>query len=325
MGALFLALVSTVSGCRDEEPGATGHGDITIGIGPQGDSIVFNAEGEGGRDIYLLDLKRRIVTRVLKSPAYEFDPSFSPDGKTIAFAARPAGDHGDHIFVQSLDTGERGQLTYEFTSDTSPAFSPDGSLLVFTRSKKHQAALLGPDWDAGDQFCVMNVDGSGLRTINLGGLYGEHPRFSLDGKQVLFTGVSGLYLVPADGSQRPRPLAGLDGANASFSPDGRSLVYSAGRYARAESIFIAAVDGSKVTLLVSASDLDNGPEGGCNRPAFTPDGTRIIFLADSWPDGPTGVSKSSLWEIDTGGGDPRKLANYKLFDEPLSYFQRVPK
>ena len=37
-----------------------------------------------------------------------------------------------------------------------------------------------------------------------------------------------------------------------------------------------------------------------------------------WPDGPTGHTKQSLWEIDEAG-NPQQLADYGLFDDPLHW------
>ncbi|MFI5386390.1 MAG: hypothetical protein ACHQ50_09750 [Fimbriimonadales bacterium] len=318
----FLVLVSMLSGCWKEEDRSSSHTDVTFSISPKDDSLVFNAKGDGGRDLYVLDLKRKHVTRISKSPDYESEPSFSPDGKAVAFVARPPGDRGNHIFIQSVDGGNRRQLTAEDSSDTSPAFSPDGSLLVFTRSRTYNSGGLASDWNAGDTLCVMKVDGSSLRQINTDGLYVLDPRFSPDGKQIVFWD-SSVYLVAADGTEAPRAVASLKGKQATFSPDGRLLLYTAGRYERDVKIFVARVDGSEVRQLVSVRDVDANSSGGLYRPSFTPDGKRIIFLFSSWPDGPSGLPKRNLWEVKVEGGLPHKLANYTLFDEPLTYFPQA--
>jgi Tol biopolymer transport system component len=265
-------------------------------------------------------LKGNHVTRISSLPEYELEPSFSPNGKWIAFVGRRPGDRGNHIFIQSADGGSRRQLTFEDSSDTSPAFSPGGSLLVFARSTTHSSGTFAYEWDAGDRLCVIDVDASWLRQISTGGLYAVDPRFSPNGKEIVFWDSTGLYLVAADGSSAPRSIAGLKGCHATFSPDGRMLLYAEGQYERDVKIFLAHVDGSGVRQLVSASDVDSNPSGSLYRPSFTPDGKRIIFLFRLWPDGPSGTPRSSLWEVEISGGRPRELTDYRLFQQPLSYF-----
>jgi Tol biopolymer transport system component len=322
-GAALLVMVSVLSGCQSGKDWASGRAHVTFDISPQGDSLVFNAEGNGGSDLYLLDLKRSQVTPLAISPGYEFDPTFSPDGKSIAFVARPPGDWGDHIFVQSIEGGSRKQLTTDETSDTCPTFSPDGSLLVFARSRTHHSGGLAADWGSADALCVMNVDGSSMRRIETDGLYVDSPRFSPDGRQIVFCDASGIYIVASDGSQQPRPVSILKGGHATFSPDGLWLLYTAGRYEADLAIFMARVDGSEVRHIVGSRKVNAKPSGGIYRPVFTPDGKRIVFLFHTWPDGPTRDPKWELWEVQREGGSPRKLANCTLFDEPLAGFPQA--
>jgi Tol biopolymer transport system component len=319
----FLVPVSTLSGCWQEHDRSSSHDDVAFSIAPQGDSLVFDAKGAGNRDLYRLDLKRGDVIRIAKTPDYETEPSLSPDGKSVAFVARPPGDRGNHIFIQSVDGGNRRQLTRGDSSDTSPAFSPDGSRVAFARSTTYNSGGLASDWNTGDKLFVMKVDGSSLRQINTNGLYPIDPSFSPDGKQIVFRDLSGLFLVAADGSEAPKSAGGLKGYQATFSPDGRWLLYTAGRYEPDLAIFVARVDGSEVRQLVSGRDVDAKSPGGIYHPLFTPDGKRIIFLHAMWPNGPSGPPKRSLWEVTIEGGHARELANYKLFDEPLSYFGRT--
>jgi Tol biopolymer transport system component len=64
-----------------DRPG--GHADITFAVSPRGDVIVFNAVGDGGRDLYRLDLATRRVTQIAATPVYEVAPAVSPGGKSV--------------------------------------------------------------------------------------------------------------------------------------------------------------------------------------------------------------------------------------------------
>src|SRR5262245_45564715 len=87
----LLVIALMVEGCVSGHDRPHGHGDVTFGITPRGDALVFNAAGMGGHDLYLLDLETLRVKRVAATPDYEVAPEVSPDGKSIVYAAGKPG------------------------------------------------------------------------------------------------------------------------------------------------------------------------------------------------------------------------------------------
>ena len=319
IAAIGLALTTFLRACANEHYRPHGHTDITFGISPGGDTLVFNAVGEGGRDLYLLDLANLRVSRIARTPDYEVDPRFSPDGKSIVYAAGKPGDRADHIFIRSLDGKSVTQLTAGEFNDGTPECSPDSSLIVFAHDKTYQWGGKAANW-TDRVLCLMKADGSEVREITGVEVFASDPHFSPDGKNVLFSGIGSLYTVAADGSGPPKPLGGLNGRDAVYAPDGQSVGFSMGRYADDQRIFVARADGTGTYKVAHPGEGHvTSLGGGCSRPAFTLDGKRIIFFLESWPDGPTGVPKESLWEIGLGGENPSKLAGYALFDDPLNW------
>ena len=76
-------------------------------------------------DVWTIDADGTDLTRLTHSPAFEFDPSWSPDGTQIAYRS----DRGDEseIWVMNADgTGQR-----RLTAGLSPAWSPDGSSIAY--------------------------------------------------------------------------------------------------------------------------------------------------------------------------------------------------
>jgi Tol biopolymer transport system component len=305
-----LLVASFLRGCANEHSRGHGHHDVSFALSPSGDSLVFNGVGQGGWDLYRLDLKSKQVARIAETPDYETSPSFSPDGRSIVYSAGVPGDRADHVFIRSLDGTAPRQVTREDANDTSPEFSPDGSRIVFARDKTYDWGGKASNW-AGGVICVANLDGSGLREITNEVLSAWFPHFSPDGLTILFSADSGIYTVPADGSEPPKRL-NYDGGGPVFSPDGQTIAFSKGQYSPDQSIYVCHLDGKDLRKVVHL-------EGGASCPLFKRDGKGLYFLNEAWPDGYTGHPKFSLWEVDLIGRTPKLVADARLIDDPMGW------
>jgi TolB protein len=84
-------------------------------------------------------------------------PAVSPDGKRLAYTARPdAALDSLELFIQDLDGGNRRQLTRGGGLNSYAAWSPDGTHLAF----QHHASRDGPG-----QVHVTDLEGKAVRTI----------------------------------------------------------------------------------------------------------------------------------------------------------------
>jgi len=137
--------------------------------------------------------KPRRLTRITFDPGLQTDPTFSPDGKNIAYASNKAGNFD--IWMQPVDGGPATQLTNDPANDTQPDWSPDGRRILF-RSER----------DGGGVFVVYPADRHTERLTSSG--YG--PQWSPDGSMFAFGG--GLfvettsYVAQADGTD-VKPVA----------------------------------------------------------------------------------------------------------------------
>lgn len=129
------------------------------------------------------------------------------------------------------------------------------------------------------QISAFNLDGSNERRLTTGPSDHHYPSLSPDGTELLYTGderaMDEIYRLtladPAVPVQITKPP--IVASSASWSPDGRSIVYSAlAPGAPAYQIFTANPDGSKPVQLTKTLDSGN------TQPVFSPDGARIAYI-----------------------------------------------
>src|SRR5882672_2068980 len=117
------------------------------------------------------------------------NPTWSPDGKQIAFSAQVGGV--TDLFAYDLDGGELRRLTNDAYADLEPAWSPDGSLIAFV-TDRFTTSL--DDLSYGDyQLAVIDARGGGqVRQLpHLPKSKHINPQWSPDGKSLYFLGDPG--------------------------------------------------------------------------------------------------------------------------------------
>ena len=139
------------------------------------------------------------ITRLTSGDLPASSPSWSPDGRKIAFVSAQGGSE---IFVMDADGSNQAQLTKNSTQDSRPRWSPDGRSIVFTSDA----------W-----VSMINAEGTGERRL----IQGLYPAWSPDGSKIAFQRLGetfweaelggGISVMDADGT-RPVELA-WTGAN----------------------------------------------------------------------------------------------------------------
>jgi TolB protein len=138
-------------------------------------------------------------------------PSWSPDGKRIAFAARTSGRNFD-IYVCRLDGSGLRRLTRSTLVDEQPSWSPDGRRIAFARARSSGRS----------EIWLMNADGAAAHRVGDGGA----PDWSPDGRRIALTLGGTIAVVRADGTGLGRLVEGPGTAgDPAWSPDGRSIVF----------------------------------------------------------------------------------------------------
>ena len=211
---------------------------------PDGTQIVFDARtgggsgaGGGDRDLYVVDADGSNLRRLTMSPGWNYLPSWSPDGSSIAYVH---GDNGnDDIWVIGSDGTDPRRLTDVPGFDLQPAWSPDGNSIAFQSNR------------AGNpEIYVMAPDGSNLARLTRNASFDGSPAWSPDGQTLAFASDQdgpGVYQMRSDGSD-VRKLADASQVGpieATWSPDGSQIAFTSG-----------SADGSSLRL--SILDLASG-------------------------------------------------------------------
>lgn len=86
------------------------------------------------------------LVRLTNNNAQDTTPSWSPDGKRIAFASNRDGK--SEIYVMDVDGSNITRLTNNFAGDDFPRWSPDNRKILFTRRGKSRIhkAQFGKNW-----------------------------------------------------------------------------------------------------------------------------------------------------------------------------------
>ncbi len=96
-----------------------------IAVAPDGSHIVFSMLGH----LFRLPAEGGAAVQLTHGPSYNTDPSFSPDGRLLAFVSDRDGSDGN-LFLLDLAAGALTQLTREFRA-ASPTWSPDGRTIAY--------------------------------------------------------------------------------------------------------------------------------------------------------------------------------------------------
>jgi len=240
-------------------------------------------------------------------------PGWSPDGSRIVLASHQYDpDPNDaveimDVFTMRPDGSDVRKLTDSVGYSGSASWSPDGRWIVYSADRANYPSAQG--------IYVIRSDGSApprrITTLPAGSWWQELPRFSPDGSRLVFNEYRGgkvlrnhrdgalvaeqaaLFTVRTDGTDlRQITPWGIHATDADWSPDGKRLVFGAQptHIGNIGDVMIADADGGHLKDLTQ----DHGLTGIGNikavqyaesiNPAWSPDGSKIIFQSFSFTD-----------------------------------------
>ena len=201
---------------------------------------------------------------VLASARPIMSPAWSPDGRRLAYVSFENG--AGHIYIQTLESGERLAVSTHKGINGAPAWGPQGQRLALTLSR-----------DGNPEIYLFHLATKRLTrlTRNIG--IDTEPAWMPDGESLLFTsdraGSPQLYEVAVrGGTPRRITFEGAYNARAAISADGRYVAMAHGDGRRSRIAVLNRETGGLRVL--SDGQLDESP-------SFAPNGAMILYATRS--------------------------------------------
>jgi Tol biopolymer transport system component/DNA-binding winged helix-turn-helix (wHTH) protein len=235
--------------------------DAAPRISPSGDRIIFQSWRSGSREIWAAQIDGSNPVQLTDNPGQSAgDPSWSPDGKSIAFDARL--DSFAHIYVIDAGGGKPRAITSGSYNDVAPGWSADGRYLYFGSNRSGSWQIWRAPADGSSAPQQITTNGGMVAMLSGDGEHIYYTKFTSPGlwqqpvaggrEHKLFDGPpadypggwtlsrDGIYALSIVGQQfalsQINPLTGearvLDmpkyspTVGFSISPDGKKMVYS---------------------------------------------------------------------------------------------------
>jgi TolB protein len=220
---------------------------------PDGSALLFASNRNGPFDLYLLLFGEKQLFQITENVGNVVSPDYSPDGRRIVFANQ-AGDGPTSIWMVNAD-GLNPHLVYAGTDTiVAVAWSPDGEKIAYAMSV-----------GIPQEYEIFTMDANGKNHLRISqGLtgIGGSIDWSPDSKNLLvYAGTFGdknVFSIEIPTGNYTQITDGGNNAGASYSPDGRYIVFNSLRNDDQADLYIMRADGSNQVQLTNDPEPDWG-------------------------------------------------------------------
>ncbi len=183
---------------------------------PDGSYLIFNAVGY----LWKKTLPNGKPVRLTNGTDFEFEPSFSADGKSLVYITWNDTATGA-IFKLDINPGSQPiKLTKEKGIYRSPSFSPDGLSIVFQKEDGNE--ILGTNYSVYPGIYTMSSTGDKLQKVID---HGASPRFNHNGDRIFYQAENSLSACKLDGNDDKPVFKSTYGSQFTVSPDGQWVAF----------------------------------------------------------------------------------------------------
>ncbi|HYB94994.1 MAG TPA: Tol-Pal system beta propeller repeat protein TolB [Vicinamibacterales bacterium] len=248
------------------------------------EAVVATVEKRDVKEVYIADYDGANPRRITINRALNITPSWSPDGRAIAYTSYRTGL--PDILISNIYAGTMENPTKGVGQNFLPVFSPDGSKIAFMTNR-----------DGNPEIYVVNRDGSNIMRLTNNPATESTPTWSPTGTQIAFTsdrsGTPQIYVVNADGSGLRRISSESYADRATWSPAPYNEIAFSAKTGPGFDIKILNIERGETRQITFG-------EGSNESPAWAPNGRHLAFMS-------TRAGRSQIFTVDKDGRNLRQL------------------
>ena len=267
---------------------------------PDGTELIYSMQGS----LWRQRVDATVATQITSGPAYDYQPDWSPDGRTVVFA-RYAHD-AIELELLDLESGNITPLTTNGAVNLEPRWSPDGTRIAFVSSVYHgrwHIFVLSPQ--AGPDPVRLTDDNDSQLPRYYYSKWDHYisPTWSPDGQEIILVsnrghihGTGGFWRMAARPGAVPRELHYEETtwkARPDWSPDGTRVVYSSYLGRQWNQLWLMTSEGGDPFPLTYG-------EFDATAPRWSHDGSHIAFVSNEG-------GNTSLWVLEFPGAYKRRV------------------